>query len=258
MPEESKDQKTTRPSITTLKEEYRPIRERVMAKLGNKPWIDVRKPATELLIEEARKGRTDLITGFLNLKGLLERLNGEIESSKRSNHFNSIGLIAMDLDHFKALNDTFGHPHGNVYLKHLADLLNKHLEGERAEDKAKQNIVRSMDTISRPGGDEFAIVLPNINEEGIQVVAERLRKIIADDPEGPKYWKEKITASIGATVVIPERKDTTEQIRDRVLDEADIALYNAKHAGRNTFVVFQKGMQMPNNEHGIFRTSPQS
>lgn len=220
---------------------------------SSKGYWGAKKKAARRNFQTEQEGFKDHLTGLLNRKGLMERFNGVIESSKRNNQFVSIGLIFLDLDNFKALNDTLGHPRGDVYLKHLADLLNKHFDRKKGE----KGLVRPVDIVSRPGGDEFVMVFPDI-KEGIQLVAERLRKAIADDPEGNKYWKEKITASIGATVVSPGRNDDTVEIMDRMLQEADIALYNAKAAGRDTFRIYQPGMQIPSKEHGRFRTPPQS
>lgn len=239
-----------KPSLRARIEEYRPLREKVRgSKLKDKPWKEVRKPATELLMEEATLGRTDILTGLLNLRGLVERLDSEIEYAKRNG--TSIGILFLDLDNFKPLNDTYGHPKGNEYLKHLAKVL--------------KGTVRTVDVVSRPGGDEFVFI---IHDQGnIEQAAERLIKAVEDDPEGPQYWgQKKITASIGTAVARikkekrpqvakKEREKQIKLIRNNLFNQADIALYQAKSAGRNNFMVYKRGMQMPEKEHGRFRTS---
>lgn len=239
-----------KPSLRAKIEEYRPLREKILgSKLKDKPWKDVRKPATELLMEEAKLGRTDILTGLLNLRGLVERLNGEIEYAKRNG--TSIGILFLDLDNFKPLNDTYGHPRGNEYLKHLAKIL--------------KETVRTVDIVSRPGGDEFVFI---IHDQGnIEQAAERLVETVESDPEGPKYWGEKrITASIGtavarvekekkAYITKKEREKQIRHIRNNLFDQADVALYHAKSAGKDNFIVYKRGMQMPSTEHGRFRTS---
>jgi len=116
----------------------------------------------------------------------------------------------MDLDHFKSLNDTYGHPVGDEVLRKVADLISTN--------------VRPADFAARYGGEEFAVILPNTEEEGAVILAERIRKAIQN-----YAWSYRpITASFGVATVDPETNDPETLKR-----LADNALYDSKHEGRN-------------------------
>ncbi len=153
-----------------------------------------------------RMARTDQLTGLANrfqLDAVMAQALGQI-------HQQRFGLILLDLDHFKQVNDTYGHPVGDQVLTTVATLL--------------RNNVRANDTVGRWGGEEFLIICPNTQAEGAVKVAEYLRARIATQAF-PVVGR--LTASFGVTVCHAD--DTLQTL----LARADQALYQAKYAGRN-------------------------
>jgi len=152
---------------------------------------------------------TDELTLLKNRRAFQVRLAEEIERSHR--YKMPLSLMLLDVDHFKQFNDTFGHPAGDCALQGIARVLGKHS--------------RSTDFVARYGGEEFAILLPNTDQCGAVVSAERIRKAIAEEE-----WPERqMTVSIGvATLTATTRSDTA------LVEEADAALYRSKRSGRNS------------------------
>jgi diguanylate cyclase (GGDEF)-like protein/PAS domain S-box-containing protein len=152
---------------------------------------------------------TDELTLLKNRRAFQVRLAEEIERSHR--YKMPLSLMLLDVDHFKQFNDTFGHPAGDCALQGIARVLGKHS--------------RSTDFVARYGGEEFAILLPNTDQCGAVVSAERIRKAIAEEE-----WPERqMTVSIGvATLTATTRSDTA------LVEEADAALYCSKRSGRNS------------------------
>ena len=163
-------------------------------------------------IELSKLAITDQLTGIYNRLKLDEVLQNEAARYSRSN--NSFGLIIMDIDHFKKINDTYGHPAGDRILMTIAQLM--------------QSNTRNTDIIGRWGGEEFLIICPESDEAGIGNLAEKLRKAIESHnfPEAGKY-----TASFGATLY--RETDNIETFIKRT----DEALYLAKNRGRNNVAV---------------------
>jgi two-component system cell cycle response regulator len=157
---------------------------------------------------------TDPLTDALNRRALTERLNAELERARR--YDSMVTLLMIDIDHFKRINDTYGHLVGDDVLMALAALL--------------QHEVRSVDLVARYGGEEFVIVLPETREEGAVAFAERIRERIEAHPfsldDGPTLT---VTASIGVATFPAPRVATVEDL----LMRADQALYRAKAEGRN-------------------------
>lgn len=170
---------------------------------------------------------TDTLTGLYNRRYFdvhLQKLLQKNESSRKS-----LGILMMDIDHFKSVNDTHGHGVGDEILKEFA---------ERIQDK-----LRGFDMVARMGGEEFVALLPDVSEEMAYVVAERLRSAIDDEPfkcsaEGGELH---ITTSIGGTVV--EKGTKAEAVA--VMKEADDALYQAKENGRNASYFHEIGKLNP-------------
>ncbi len=155
---------------------------------------------------------TDPLTGCANRRQLLERLANEM--SRAARYGGTLSVIALDLDHFKSINDTHGHGGGDAALRHFA--------GEASR------LLRTQDMLGRMGGEEFAILLPDTNEAGAVRLAERLREQIERTPT--HYGTHTIPMTVSAGVA--ERRaanDTPEEL----LRRADEALYVAKHNGRN-------------------------
>ncbi len=164
-----------------------------------------------LLVEETRHlATTDSLTGLRNRRTITERLRDEIARSTR--YGTSVSVLLCDIDHFKQVNDTFGHQTGDDVL--------------RAVSHTFERAVREVDLIGRWGGEEFLVVLPETDSEGAEVVAERIRAYVAELPpfsNGPAQ----VTISVG--VAHYEIGDELEQLVRR----ADKAMYRAKHEGRN-------------------------
>lgn len=154
----------------------------------------------------------DPLTQLWNHGAIMDMLKKELNRSGRRNE--SVAMLMMDIDHFKSINDTYGHKGGDDALVEVARRLNAEL--------------RDYDTVGRYGGEEFAVILPFPASENAAIVAERLRRSIADTPFIIEGHSVPITISIG---VAATGADVFES--DRLLRAADQALYHAKEAGRN-------------------------
>jgi diguanylate cyclase (GGDEF)-like protein len=163
--------------------------------------------------EELRHQAThDNLTGLWNRAALLDVLHNEIDRSIRSRA--SCGVLLLDVDHFKPVNDTFGHIAGDHVLKEIAQRI---LQATRAYD-----------ITGRYGGEEFLVILPGCNREQTEAGAERIREAVASLPFLVPEAEISITISIGATVApFCGRRESD------ILSLADLALYQAKSAGRN-------------------------
>jgi diguanylate cyclase (GGDEF)-like protein len=178
-----------------------------------------RKRAEERLIYLAQY---DHLTGVANRTLLRDRLLLALARSKRKDQ--PVGLMFLDLDRFKAINDTLGHDIGDQLLKAVAERL--------------KSCVRQMDTIARMGGDEFGILLEAIpSERGLTTLAQRILDTIAQPfvLEGHQVFA---TVSIGITVYPTDDEDS-----NNLLKHADTAMYRAKQHGGNTYQFFTPEMQ---------------
>jgi two-component system cell cycle response regulator len=154
---------------------------------------------------------TDPLTGFYNQRYLMRHLHGLRELAPT----NGVAVMMIDVDHFKQVNDRWGHPVGDRALQSIAETL--------------RGRIRVFDSIARYGGEEFAVVMPGIGAPEAVQAAERLRSAIEDMPFAPESGlTHKLTISIG--VAATEKRLWTPE---RLLQGADAALYEAKRAGRN-------------------------
>jgi two-component system cell cycle response regulator len=156
----------------------------------------------------------DALTKAYNKRYFADRLDGEFRFARR--HDTSMALLMLDIDHFKKINDTYGHPAGDAVLVAVADALTRS--------------VRNEDVVARYGGEEFAIILRSINVEGGRMLGERLRRMIEllqVDVGGPQPLK--VTVSVGVAA-FPE---SNVQNGVELVEAADTALYRAKNGGRN-------------------------
>ncbi|MEP6622629.1 MAG: sensor domain-containing diguanylate cyclase [bacterium] len=162
--------------------------------------------------EVDRRARTDSLTGLWNRMHFGEQMTRTLAEADRFNH--PVSLVLVDIDHFKKVNDTWGHEAGDTVLKQVARIL--------------QDGVRTVDVCVRYGGEEIAMLLAQTDTAHAVEVAERLRARIAATPikHGPAEIP--VTASFGVATY-PE----TVKVRDQLFPSADKALYIAKHAGRN-------------------------
>ncbi|MBL4786167.1 MAG: diguanylate cyclase [Cohaesibacteraceae bacterium] len=190
-----------------------------MAKLINKlrraqeklaAEIEERKALADTLRELAN---TDELTKLANRRAFMSQGKSEIQRAIR--YDNPVSLIMFDLDHFKLVNDTYGHHAGDEVLRSVSQT-------------ALNSIRQSVDHVGRLGGEEFAILLPQTDVKGAWTVAERLRQSIEANPVTVDGRVITVTASLGIAKFCPGDNDL-----DDVLQRADEALYTAKNNGRN-------------------------
>ncbi|MGY4877885.1 diguanylate cyclase [Vreelandella aquamarina] len=155
----------------------------------------------------------DPLTGLFNRRSFMENMDREYGRGKRKKDY-VVAVLMLDIDHFKQINDTFGHGTGDDILKAFATTINHNL--------------RETDVFGRLGGEEFAILLPDTAHEGAMHVAEKLRKCVAAMQVPADDQQVSITISIG----VDELK-TSDKRPDGALARADAALYMAKQNGRN-------------------------
>ena len=164
----------------------------------------------------------DLLTGLPNRSLLIDRLGQAIEESRRNDR--QVAVLLIDLDHFKEVNDTLGHPAGDKLLQEIARRLVK--------------CVRSTDTVARLGGDEFVIVLTEIkNNAPVEKVVENILKHLAEPVEVLPGQNAYVSGSVGITLSSESGDDI-----DALLKHADTAMYRAKAAGRNGYEYFTEEM----------------
>lgn len=161
---------------------------------------------------------TDALTGVYNRRGLFELGEYEFERARRINR--PFSIMMFDIDHFKQVNDEHGHSVGDQVLHYLAR-------------RCQQNS-RTTDLITRYGGEEFVLLLPETNLDAAYMIAERLRQSIMNMPFITDAGSMHITVSVGVSEA--NNTDTLTSL----IDKADVALYKAKHNGRNCVVVSGK------------------
>ena len=169
-----------------------------------------------VLHEEAQRlSITDGLTGLWNFRYFTMTVAKEIERAARFGR--PLTLLMIDVDHFKAVNDTYGHPRGDAVLVELAGRV--------------KSQVRDVDTLARYGGEELVVVLPETDEEGGQQAAERICDAVRRRPFGdPGHDPVDVTVSIGVAVFPLHGASSSTLLR-----RADEALYDAKHSGRDTW-----------------------
>ena len=169
--------------------------------------------AREALREQATH---DGLTGLLNRCAILSVVQKELGRASREGH--PLSLLMLDLDHFKNINDTYGHAAGDAVLRESASRM--------------RDAIRAYDSVGRYGGEEFLIVLPGCDGPSALVHAERVRAVFADSPFVTKQATIAVTCSIGVT----SREHPREVDAEVILRESDLALYGAKGEGRNRVV----------------------
>lgn len=168
---------------------------------------------------------TDPLTGLFNVRHFNARIEEEVERSKRYN--DSIGIIFIDIDHFKNVNDNYGHECGNIILKNIGKLLKNTKSNENC------SVLRKSDVAVRYGGEEFIIICPATTKEKAYLIAERIRKTI----EKEKIKHKRKTISITVSIGVSEFKSSSKQNIIDVIRKADSAMYEAKRLGRNRVII---------------------
>jgi len=158
------------------------------------------------------QARTDMLTDLNNRRAFLEKGALLLNQATRFNH--PLSVIMLDVDHFKQINDTFGHAIGDSVLLSLAQIL--------------RSMAREVDVVGRIGGEEFAIILPETSISNAATFAERLRTFIANTNVNSAKGEIKVTASFGIA-----SNANCDMSLDNLISKADEALYRAKQLGRN-------------------------
>jgi diguanylate cyclase (GGDEF)-like protein len=158
---------------------------------------------------------TDSLTSLKSRQAFMDHLEAQVEISDR--HARPLSVLILDIDHFKEFNDTFGHLAGDEVLKKVG--------------KTLRDVSRRSDLVARLGGEEFGIILPETDEAGATVLAERFREAIEEE----EWSLRPITVSIGATTIrggsaAPQNEPPR---LSEILTSADQALYRSKDLGRN-------------------------
>lgn len=183
---------------------------RVKVQLKIKSLQDKLRQSNQLLLELSH---TDGLTGLNNRRSMMETLDKEFERSTRKH--SPLSLLMLDIDHFKKINDNFGHQLGDNVLQGLAILL--------------KSFLRQYDMAARFGGEEFALILPETSSADALMVAERIRCGIEKLKIDGLPDDFRITASLGLATAPNDAMATA----DDLIREADYALYSAKRSGRN-------------------------
>jgi two-component system cell cycle response regulator len=187
-------------------------------------WADALEARYQLKLAEG--ALVDPLTGLHNRRYFEERLGSELAAARR--HRRSLSLLLCDVDHFKSINDEFGHLAGDEVLKTLGLVL--------------RGAVRKEDVLARVGGEEFVVIGRETGLDGAQALGERIRRAVERSRCAWQRHALGVTMSIGATVSLGQR-DTApaRRVEREILETADRALYLAKQAGRNRVVALRPG-----------------
>jgi diguanylate cyclase (GGDEF)-like protein len=167
---------------------------------------------TRLYEQMERLATTDGLTGLLNRRTFNAQLTARLREAQR--YRRPLSLLLLDIDHFKKVNDTYGHPAGDSVLRGVAQLAQKQ--------------ARETDLVARYGGEEMALVLPETDARGAMVIAERIRATVAAAQHPTEQGALKVTLSVGVATWPGAGEDAAG-----LIESADRALYRAKQGGRN-------------------------
>lgn len=200
--------------------------------------------AQKLVVQEEENARIDKLTGLPNLRAFDEMTAIELsrfERSRREGSSYPLYAVRIDLDHFKSINDTFGHSAGNLYLKTISDHMDRALRGT--------------DILARVGGDEFVVLMPGLKPDRSEELTKRLLKVVSEGSEEAKATLEKslgrqlndkegnVSASMGFALFDGEEKP------DELFARADYYSYIAKEVGKNAVVDAKMAAELdPNGE----------
>jgi diguanylate cyclase (GGDEF)-like protein/putative nucleotidyltransferase with HDIG domain len=198
-------------------------------KLLEKVALQIAAPIenAQLYARLEQKSRIDELTGLFNRRYFEERLKEEL--SRHSRYGDVFSIFMIDLDNFKAYNDVYGHPAGDILLGQIGKII--------------RNSVRNVDQAFRYGGDEFVVILPQTARDAAYVVAERVRRQIAEEMEKRAIA---VTCSIGLASYPADG-----MLSGELVDVADVALYHAKRTGGNRIFLSSKILSKPPDEEGI-------
>ena len=187
---------------------------------GARRILDLESALKQSLAETHELLIHDPLTGAFNRGYMDQQLEHEVQRAYRYSH--PLSVMICDLDHFKRINDTYGHQTGDKTLQRCVINLNK-------------TIRSNIDWVARYGGEEFVIVLPETDAAGCSIVAERIRECVASDPDEGNQGAIKVSASFGTVTLLADSGQGRTTTAD-LLQRADMCLYQAKQAGRNRVV----------------------
>lgn len=202
-------------SLVEINLSYQTVLAKLERLLKEKEALAIELAAANERLEKT--AATDALTGLANHRAFQDALKRDLSRAERDKQ--PLALVMLDADHFKRVNDSYGHPTGDLVLKTIAELM--------------QQSIRTGDLAARYGGEEFVLLLPNADVAGAKVVAERLRRAIETCPIAGPQGLFKVTASFG---VAATQGAGCARHGSLLIDHADKALYAAKHAGRNTVI----------------------
>ncbi len=203
-------------------------RERSFDELISRIRVGIRMYNLQMELKHA--AITDGLTGLYNHSHFINVIESEFARSRR--YGSRLSLITLDLDHFKAVNDTYGHQVGNVVLRQIGQVL--------------RNSVREHDTVARCGGEEFAVIAPEASLTSAAELAERLRQRIAETIRPDQMRGDGVTASFG----VASDEDSHVSTSSTLLEMADQALYAAKRSGRNCVRTTADLAKLASESHG--------
>lgn len=185
------------------------------------------------LIQELQKANdqlqkltfTDEMTDIYNYRFLMSQLSTEISRAER--YKKPLCLCLIDIDFFKQINDKFGHPAGDATLKRIAEIL--------------KEATRSVDFVGRYAGDEFLIIFPDTQLQDAERLCDRIRQKVSEEKFYVKNQQLRLSLSIGLASYHSEERKTG----DRMIEAADMALYQAKGRGRNRVEIYQENLKSP-------------
>jgi diguanylate cyclase len=169
----------------------------------------------ELLDAEGKLARTDPLTGVWNRRAFLERLHDELARARRAG--SAVCIAALDLDNFKRVNDRFGHPEGDAFLKQVAEAL--------------RETIRASDVAARLGGDEFFVLFPDASRDAVESIAHRL--VARLRALGAQYDGLDVGASVGMAWF-----DSAPETAEIAIARTDHALQDAKSAGKHRLLLW--------------------
>jgi diguanylate cyclase (GGDEF)-like protein len=199
-------------SIARHRRQFTREEEELLQYLAGQAVVSIENAALHEKVE--RQAVTDELTGLANLRAFHSILDLEIERARRFK--TPLALVMLDLDHFKQINDEYGHMQGDEVLALVADLM--------------REFSRDIDAPTRYGGEELAVVLPQTDSEGAALLAERMRAAVErlEVPRVDGLGSLRLKASFGVAALPESAAD-----REGLIAAADAALYRAKRAGRN-------------------------
>jgi two-component system cell cycle response regulator len=186
---------------------------RTLETISNVAAISIQNAMRYELLEQL--ATTDGLTGLHNHRRFQEMLEEQVEEASR--YERKLSLMLVDIDHFKQVNDTYGHPKGDQVLRRVARVLNE--------------FARTTDRVCRYGGEEFAIIMPQTDKEGGRLLAERFRTEIKEQRFQSEQGEFSVTFSVGVCTFPDQARHKQE-----LIDKADQALYHAKDHGRDQTV----------------------